>query len=176
MSEERLRALMIAAMAGDGRAYHALLTISADRLRAYFRRRLAGREEDVEDLVQETLVAIHRKRASYSPSLPFTHWLYGIARYRIIDLYRREGRRPTVPLGDLDFAVDEEADSVMASIDIDRLLADLPVKQATAIRLTKVDGFSTREAAERSGQSEPAVKANVQRGLKRLIARVQRSR
>jgi RNA polymerase sigma-70 factor, ECF subfamily len=173
VSEERLKALMIAALAGDGRAYHALLASSAERLRAYFARRLAGREEDVEDLVQETLVAIHRKRASYSPHLPFTPWLYGIARYRLIDMHRREGRRPTVPLKDLDFAMEPESDSILASVDVERLLAELPAKQSAAIRLTRIDGLTTREAAERSGQSEPAVKANVHRGLKRLVARIQ---
>lgn len=176
MSETRLKALMIAGMAGDAGAYHVLLTVLAERLRAYFRRRLAGRKEDVEDLVQETLIAIHRKRASYSPTLPFTPWLYGIARYRLIDLMRREGRRATVPLGDRDFAMESEADSILASIDVERLLGELPGKQATAIRLTRIDGLSTREAAEMTGQSEPAVKTNVHRGLKQLLAKIQGGR
>ena len=59
--------------------------------------------------MQETLIAIHARRATYDPALPFTAWVYGIARYKLIDEYRREKRRATVPLdeaGDL-FAHDE---------------------------------------------------------------------
>ena len=164
--------LMVAGIAGDDRAYHALLTLAAVRLRRYFARRLAGREADVEDLVQETLIAIHNKRSSYSPALPFTAWLHGIARYRLIDHFRREGRRLTVPLDDFDVAADETSDAVLAAIDVDALLEQLPAKQSAAIRLTRLEGLSTREAAERSGQSEPSVKVNVHRGLGRLMARI----
>ena len=172
MSEAQLKALMVAGMAGDARAYHALLILSAERLRSYFGRRLAGREADVEDLVQETLVAVHRKRATYSPALPYTAWLHGIARYRLIDHLRRDGRRASVPLEDADLAMAPEADSVLAAIDVETLLAELPSKQAAAIRLTRIEGLSTREAAERSGQSEPAIKVNVHRGLGRLMAKI----
>ena len=172
MSESELKALMLAGTAGDARAYQALLTLSAVRLRAYFARRLTARPAEVEDLVQETLMALHRKRASYSPALPFTAWLYGIARYRLIDHLRREGRRIRVPLDDADLSVEAETDSVLAAIDVDNLLAGLTRKQAAAIRLTRVEGLSTREAADRSGQSEPAVKVNVHRGLARLMAKI----
>ena len=172
MSEAQFKMLMVAGIAGDARAYQALLTLAAERLRRYFARRLVGREADVEDLVQETLMAVHNKRSSYSPSLPFTAWLHGIARYRLIDHFRREGRRATVPLDDFDLAADDASDSVLAAIDIDALLAQLPAKQAAAIRLTRLQGLSTREAAEASGQSEPAVKVNVHRGLGRLMARL----
>lgn len=168
--------LMVAGVAGDDRAYHALLTLAAERLRRYFARRLAGREAEVEDLVQETLIAIHNKRASYSPALPFTAWLHGIARYRLIDHFRREGRRATIPLDDFDLAAEETSDSVIAAIDLDTLLAQLPAKQSAAIRLTRLEGLSTREAAERSGQSEPSIKVNVHRGLGRLMAKIGGSR
>jgi RNA polymerase sigma-70 factor, ECF subfamily len=173
LSEEKFKALMIAGLAGNTAAYRALLELSAGRLRAYFRYRLAGREADVEDLVQETLLAIHNKRASYVSSLPYTAWLHAIARYRLIDFLRRQGRREQVPLDDVpELAIGDDSDAVLAGIDIDRLLDELPPKQAAAIRLTRIDGLSIREASERSGQSEPSVKVNVHRGLARLMARV----
>lgn len=172
MSEARLKALMVAGLAGDARAYHALLSLSAERLRAYFSRRLPTGSPEAEDLVQETLMALHRKRASYSPALPYSNWLYGIARYRLIDHFRREGRSVRVPLDDADLSIEPETDSILAAVDIDRLLEGLPAKQATAIRLTRIEGLTTREAAQRSGQSVPALKANVHRGLARLLARI----
>lgn len=173
MSEEKLKALMIASLAGDAGAYEALLHLSANRLRAYFRYRLAGRDADVEDLVQETLLAVHKKRASYMTSLPYTAWLHAIARYRLIDFLRREGKRATLALDDApELCVDDDSDAVLAGIDIERLLAGLPPKQAAAIRLTRIEGLSVSEAAERSGQSEPSIKVNVHRGLGRLFARM----
>lgn len=164
---------MLAGSAGDAESYRLLLHLSANRLRAYFRKRLSGRQADVEDLVQETLLAIHNKRASYSPALPYTAWLHAIARYRLIDFLRREGRRSETPLEDANEpGVEDDSDAVLAAIDVERLLAGLSPRQAAAIRLTRIEGLSVRQAAQRSGQSEPSVKINVHRGLGRLIARV----
>lgn len=169
--EAKLQALMVAGMGGSARAYEALLRLSAERLRSYFRRRLTGREADVEDLVQETLIAIHRKRGTYIPSLPFTAWLHGIARYRLIDFLRRDGRYVALPEEDsAEFAEEDGSSAVLAEIDIMSLLAGLTPKQANAIRLTRIEGYSVREAAVLSGQSEPAVKVNVHRGIGRMAA------
>ena len=175
--EAKLQALMVAGMGGNSRAYHALLRLCAERLRGYFRRRLVGREADVEDLVQETLIAIHSKRATYDPGLPFTAWLHGIARYRLIDLLRRSGRRAELSIDDGFEPVEESRiDAILAEIDVASLLASLSPRQAAAIRLTRIDGFSVREAAAMSGQSEPAVKVNVHRGLNRLAAAIRGER
>ena len=174
--EAQLNALMVASMGGHRRAYQTLLRLSAERLRSYFRRRLTRREADVEDLVQETLMAIHNKRASYDPSLPFTAWLHGIARYRLIDFLRRDKHRATLSVDDGFEPADYGAfEAVLAEADVASLLAELPSKQAAAIRLTRIEGYSVREAAELSGQSEPAVKVNVHRGLGRLIAAIKGS-
>lgn len=169
MTEADLKLLMVAGMAGDGRAQSALLSSCAVRLRAYFARRLAGRDHDVEDLVQDTLIAIHTRRESYDPALPLTAWLYGMARYKLIDHFRRNGIRATVPIDDVpEAAIEDDGDTVLARIDVDRLLATLPAKQAAAIRLTRIDGLAVTEAAGRSGQSETSIKVGVHRGLKKL--------
>jgi RNA polymerase sigma-70 factor (ECF subfamily) len=171
IDESKLKALMVASLDGNSRAYQALLRLCAERLRAYYRRRLGGHESEVEDLVQETLIAIHRKRASYDPALPFTAWLHGIARYRLIDHFRREYRRATLPLDEgLEPADESAVDAILAEIDVSSLLARLSQKQADAIRLTRIEGHSVRDAAEISGQSEPSIKVNVHRGIQRLVA------
>lgn len=173
MDEAKLKALMLASLKGHARAYQALLRLCAERLRAYYRRRLAGRDADVEDLVQETLIAIHTKRASYDPSLPFTAWLHGIARYRLIDQLRRDYRRATLPLDDELGPADSIAvDAILAELDVNALLARLTPKQADAIRLTRLEGHSVRDAAAISGQSEPAIKVNVHRGIGRLASAI----
>ena len=177
MTEEDLKLLMAAGCAGDARAQSALLSACAGRLRAYYGSRLTRQEADVEDLVQDTLIAIHTRRESYDPGLAFTAWLYGIGRYKLIDHYRRAGVRPTVSFDDVseDAVASEtdENDRAMASLDVERLLALLPPKQATAIRLTRLDGLAVSEAAALSGQSEASVKVGVHRGLLKLTALLQ---
>lgn len=173
IDEAKLKALMIASLDGHSRAYQALLRLTAERLRSYYRRRLPGREADVEDLVQDTLIAIHRKRESYDRRLPYTAWLHGIARYRLIDFLRREYRRATVPFDDqFDGEDDGAVEAILAEVDVANLLAKLSPKQATAIRMTRLEGLSIREAAQESGQSEPSVKVNIHRGIGRLMAAI----
>ena len=91
-AEDRLRALMLAASGGDGAAYRALLDALARHLRAFLRRRLARMPDEVEDLVQETLLAIHNQRHTYDPDQPLTAWVHAIARYKLVDMLRRHGR------------------------------------------------------------------------------------
>ena len=84
---------MLRAQAGDEAAYRVLLTELSERLRAYYRRRLTTQVSDAEDLVQETLLAIHNQRHTYDRSRPVTAWCYAIARYKLVDCLRRRGRR-----------------------------------------------------------------------------------
>ncbi len=166
---------MVRALAGDAAAYHRLLSTLTAHLRGYLARRLSDPAE-VEDLVQETLIAIHLKRATYDPSHPFTPWVHAIARHKLIDNYRHRRLRPTAELDDAhDLFADARHEGAMAARDLGRLLETLPAKQAEALRLTKLDGLSVSEAGARTGLSPSAVKVSVHRGLKTLSARLARS-
>lgn len=160
---------MLQAQKGDARAYSTLLAELTRLLRAYYARRLGDAQDDAEDLVQDTLIAMHRRRDSYDPGQPLTAWVYAIARYRLIDHYRRRKVRNPVPLEDAGalFAADE-IEPAMARRDVSRLLDRLPPARAALIRATKIDGLSNAEAGEAVGLSEGAVKVNVHRGLKAL--------
>lgn len=164
---------MLQGLAGDVAAQRRLLQGCAERLRHYYRRRLIGREADAEDLVQETLFAIHQRRASYDIRQPFTAWLHAIARYKLIDHLRASQRRRTLPLGEVGelLASEDPSEAFGAAADVATLLATLPPKQEEAIRLTKLDGFSVEEAAAITGQSPSGIKVGVHRGLKALVAR-----
>ena len=89
--EQRLRPLWLAAQAGDEAAYRKSLELMSQRLRAYFRRRMSDAPHDLEDLVQESLLAIHLKRETYDTSQSFTPWAFAIARHKLIDWFRRHG-------------------------------------------------------------------------------------
>lgn len=170
--EAELAPLWRRALAGDDAAYALALRRVSARLRAYFARRLAGHDE-VEDLVQETLLALHLQRASYDPGQPFTAWLHAIARYKLIDALRRRGRQAAW----LDYHDElpealEPADATElgAARDLALLLAELPEVQRRAIECTKLEGLSVADAARQLGCSESSVKVSVHRGLKRLAA------
>ena len=170
--EIRLKSLMLRGLDGDAKAHHVLLDALARLLRRYYGRRIGADAPDLEDLVQETLIAVHTRRASYDRDQPFTAWAYAVARYKLIDHYRRRKLRTTLPLDDADDLFYEgEAHAAMAARDLDRLLGQLPTKQHQAIRYTRIEGLSVAEAAARTGQSEASVKVGVHRGLKTLMAR-----
>jgi len=94
--EQRLKPMMLMGLAGDFSAQRQLLQLCAERLRDYYRRRLPDREFDVEDLVQESLIALHQRRASYDTQQPFTAWLHAIARYKLADHLRSQYRRRSI--------------------------------------------------------------------------------
>jgi RNA polymerase sigma factor (sigma-70 family) len=166
-NDQSLARLMALAQRGDAEAYHAVLTECKRWLGRFFGGRIAP--SMVDDLVQDTLVSLHRKRATYDPTRPFLPWLAAIARYRWVDQLRRTYRADEVELHD-DLVADLSGGDIAARISIERLLALLPERQAHVIRLVKIDGHSISEAALRSGQSEPLVKVNIHRGLKKLTA------
>ncbi len=165
-----LARLMAQAQDGDGSAYRLVLETSRDWLRRFFRNRIAP--QVIDDLVQETLLSLHNKRASYDPDRPFLPWLAAIARYRWIDELRRTYRTAADELSGSE-AAEPQDDELIARISLDRLLARLPASQITAIRLVKLEGLSIAEAAIRCGQSEPLVKVNIHRGLRRLAALIE---
>lgn len=156
---------MKAAQQGDTRAYRALLEEVQPWLTRFFARRMAWGMAD--DLTQETLLAVHAKRHTYDPALPFIAWIAAIAHYKWVDWVRRQVVRGEVELPDqIPVAADDHA--VHARLSIDRLLAVLPPKQAEAIRRVKLEGLSIEEASLASGQSVSLVKVNIHRGLQRM--------
>lgn len=177
--QAELEPLWVRAQAGDEVAYRAALACMARRLRAVLRRRLQALPHEVEDLVQETLLAIHIQRGTWDPAVPVGRWVLAIGRHKLIDLWRRRGRRealqdPLDELGDAEQPASEP--DTGAGRDLSVLIAALPEAQRRAIELTKLEGLSVSEASARTGASEAAVKVQVHRGLKRLAALVRRER
>jgi RNA polymerase sigma-70 factor (ECF subfamily) len=176
-SDAELRRLMRAGLDGDAEAHRLLLTRVSGRLRAYFRSRLTRLGHgpvEAEDLVQEALIAVHTRRHTYDAAQLFTPWLYGIARYKFLDYLRRtRASMRDVPMDEADEVMaHNEAESIESTLDVERMLADLPRKMRQAIQYVKLDGLSVRDAASRSGMSPSAVKVSVHRGLKRLARRI----
>ena len=177
-SEDRLRDLLVRGLAGDAPAYHAFLKELSAHLRAFLRGRLSRLPDEVEDLVQETLLAVHNQRHTYDAGQPLTAWVHAIARYKLIDLLRRRAGRDalTDPLDDaLDMFASSDTEAADARRDLARLLSRLPDRQRLPILHVKVEGLSVVDTARLTGMSESAVKVGIHRGLKVLAALIRKS-
>lgn len=163
--EDTLARLMIASQDGDSEAYDTLLTVTESLLRRYFRNRIV--EHAVDDLIQETLISLHTKRATWDRRRAFLPWLTVIARYRWVDHLRRHYRAAESAI-DETIGVESGEAAIVARFGCEQLLKQLPPTQAAAIRKTRIEGLSIIEAAAALGQSESLIKVNVHRGLKRL--------
>lgn len=170
-AEERWRNLFLEALAGNEKKYLVFLNEVAPHLRGYFRKRLPQSVNDVEDLVQETLLAVHIQRHTYDPQRPLTAWMHAIASYKLVDRWRARGSRELLTEsldGDDGAFAFTDREATDARIDIQSLLARLPDRYRLPILHVKLNGISIAEAASASGMSESAVKVGIHRGLKLL--------
>jgi RNA polymerase sigma-70 factor (ECF subfamily) len=177
--EDKLRKLMVLGNAGDTAAYHAFLKELSAHLRAFFRRRLVQLPDEAEDLVQETLLAVHNYRHTYDADQPLTAWIHAIARYKLVDMLRRRNGREALndPLDDeSDVLVSSDEQAMDAKRDVAKLLAQLPDRQRLPIQYVKLDGLSVVEAAQLTGMSESAIKIGVHRGLQALAEKMRCNR
>ena len=171
-TEAALKALMLLALDGDAQAYRLLLSQLGGRLRVYFERRMRDAPGDVEDLVQETLMAVHTRRATYDRAQPFTPWAFALARYKLIDHWRRRKVRATVPLDDHVEVLAACAPEPGSALDLERALGTLSERQQRLVRDVRIVGHSLAEAGARAGVSEGAAKVALHRALKSLGERM----
>jgi len=173
-AEAALRSLFLRGLDGDAKAYRDFLQRLSAHLRAFLGRRLFGWPDDVEDLVQECLLAMHNQRHTYQSDQPLTAWVHAIARYKMIDLLRAKSSREALqdPIDDDQglFAV-SDIEASDARRDLGGLLETLPERQRLPIVHVKIEGLSVAETASLTGMSESAVKVGIHRGLKALAAR-----
>jgi RNA polymerase sigma-70 factor, ECF subfamily len=163
---------MIAGLAGDETAYRKLLGEVAPRLRAQARAGLAraGRPPaDAEDIVQETLIALHVKRHTWDPGAAFGPWLRGIARHKLVDALRKRGAHGHVPIDDLTEVLPApEEDGGMPARDVLRHAERLAPGQRAVIEQIFVKGHDNAGAAGALGMTEVAVRVQLHRALKSL--------
>lgn len=173
--ETQLRPIFLAALAGDEAAYRLFLDTISLRLRGYLRQMLAraGRTEasEAEDVLQETLLALHLSRHTYDAASPVTAWAHAIARYKLVDYLRRSGRHAgALPLEDeVDrLAGPSESAAAEARLDLARAMEALPERTRRLIDQVKLQGASIAAAADAIGMTETAAKVAIHRGLQAM--------
>ena len=172
---------MHAAQAGDRQAYGELLREVTPFVRALLRRYCSHRQ-DIEEMLQDTLLSLHRVRRTYDPRRPFRPWLGAIAARRGIDGLRRRLRvarheisadaRSSETFSEP--AANDDIEALRARDELNELLQRLPVRQREALEALKLRQLSLAEASAASGQSVAALKVNTHRALKALRALFQK--
>lgn len=164
----RRAAWMERALGGDREAYRALLSDIQSDLARFVRRRVHDPQE-VDDIVQDVLLVIHRARHTYDPSRPFEPWMYAIARNTTIDAGRRKTRRGRREI------LTEELPEVAAGAETNEAplaaaLDQLPPSQREAFSMLKIEGLSVEAAAERAGVTPGTLRVRAHRAYRSVRA------
>lgn len=168
--ETELARLLRAAIAGDERAYRAFLLRAAALVRGFARRKAEG-GVDPEDIVQETLLAIHMKRHTWRSDGPVLPWLYAIARYKLVDAFRRRGRQLEVGVEEIAEISAEPERETISDREVGRVLDTLSPGQRAIVAAISLEGCSISETARAHGMSETAVRVALHRGLAAIARR-----
>lgn len=168
-NEQFLSSLLVASQGGDSQSYHQFLVEASELLKPFIRRKVKS-VEIIDDVLQDTLLAIHKSRHSYLPERSVLAWMFVICEHRIIDFYRqfrRLEKREIQTFADIEVEQIEHPHSIL----LEELLQRLPLKQREVIELLKFQGLSIKEVSAKTGLSESAVKVTTFRGyeaMKRL--------
>lgn len=172
--EEELAQLMRAAIAGEERAYVEFLRRTACLVRVVARRKIVQGGIDPEDIVQETLLAIHTKRHTWRDDAPIKPWVYAIARHKLLDAFRRRGRRLEIDIDEIAESFAGPESEILSDREIGRALEALAPGQRSVVAAISVEGRSIGEAARSLGMSEAAVRVALHRGLTAIARRFRR--
>jgi RNA polymerase sigma factor (sigma-70 family) len=163
----RMRAhLMERLQRGDAEACRLLLDDVGPALTRFLRARVAI--DEVEDVYQETFMALFQARHTYEPGRPLEPWLFAIARNLAADHSRRRWSRASWEELTAELPELAEGDSPAPAPDIERLLTRLPPAQREAFAMLKLDGMTLEDAAGRAGVSVGALKVRAHRAYRAL--------
>ena len=171
-----LSSLMHKAQQGDKQAYSTLFVQVTPKLRSFISRKI-NNPVDMEDIVQEILISLHKAGHTYDASRPFEVWMYTIARYRLNDhlrsYYKNESLKEKIRL-ESDYFYNNS--NVTSSTEIDESISELidalPEKQKTIVKMMKVEGYTAKETAEKVNMSETAVKVAAHRIYKKIAEKL----
>ena len=176
-TNDDLAGLMRQAQARDQRAYAELLRETARLLRPFLSRRLTA-DGEVDDLLQEILISIHKARHTYDGRRPYKPWAYAIAKFRLQDhlrMHYADRLRQAEDIAELENILHENVTET--AIDYESISGEiekLPEKQSTILRLMHQQGYTAKETAQKLGMNESAVKVAAHRAYKTLRQKLER--
>lgn len=156
----------------DRKAFELLYNRYAARIQAFLNRRL-GSSELNEDIVNEVMIVIWQQASEFQPTFRFSTWVFGIARRKALEAYRRTSRVPPEPPSTWTNGCEEEdlEDIALEAERLERIqnaLNRLPPDQRTALTLAFYYNYSQQEIATRTGYPVSTIKSQLRQGLQRL--------
>ena len=176
--EQTWEILLARANDGDGAAFACFLTAITPTLRAIIRRRGEALPLDQhEDILQEILLAIHLKRQTWRRQTPVRPWLYAVARYKVVDAFRRRRIATHLPIEDFeDILPEEDAPAPLTARDAEVMLGMIDGRSAALVRAVALDGQSAEEAGQGLGLTAATARVALHRAMKRLEQIAERMR
>ncbi len=172
--EAEWKRLLLGGLSGNEASYREFLRDVSSYLRGWAQASLkrAGRSPaEAEDIVQETLIAVHTRRHTWDKAQPVGPWLHGVARHKLIDSLRRRTGHDHLSVDEFAEVIPApQRDGGLAGQDVLRMVASLPGRQAAIVQALFVDGQRTCDIAAELKMSEGAVRVALHRALKQLAA------
>jgi len=173
--ELTLEQRMLLAQAGDKVVYENILKEIAPMIRNFLRKFNYRSLIDIDNLTQETLIAIHNSSHTYQANRSFRNWIFAIANYKLKDELRRLYRKKKFSEVDFcdveNFLFDEVEFDFEAKPTLSEMLYVLKPKQQEIIKLLKIECNSLQEAANKMNMSVAAIKVAAHRSYEILIAK-----
>jgi RNA polymerase sigma factor (sigma-70 family) len=168
--DEVWETLLARANEGDSAAFARFLHAVTPSLRTVIRRRGDGLPPDQhEDILQEVLLAIHLKRRTWRPDSPVRPWLYALARYKVVDAFRRRGATIVLPLEEFaDVLPEEYTAAPLSGRDAEVMLGLIDTRSALLVRAVALDGKTAEEAGETVGMTAGAARVALHRAMRRM--------
>ncbi|WP_237684835.1 sigma factor [Szabonella alba] len=167
---ETWESLLARANGGDAAAFSRFLTLVSPTLRAVIRRRgMALPPDQHEDILQEVLLAIHLKRLTWRADMPVRPWLYALARYKVVDAFRRRGAVLHLPIeAFVDILPQPEGEAPLSARDAETMLGMIDGRSAALVRAVALEGKSAEDAGEAVGLSAGTARVALHRAMRRL--------
>lgn len=166
---KELSGLLCAGLAGDSLAYAKFLGKITPLLRKMVSRRLNNSE--VEDVVQEVLISIHKARHTYDGERPIMPWIVSIARFRITDHLRKhyaQMRHQTSDIADYENILADVTDDSSESESVEELMDGVQENHRKILTLMHVEGYTAKEVGIKMNMNESAVKVAAHRAIKKI--------
>ncbi len=174
MTSPSLEDLLKEARQGNKKSYAHFLAEVTSLVRPYIRKKLSS-PEDQEDVIQDTLMSIHRSQLTYDLNRPIKPWIMAIATYRINDHLRKHYKKRENEVVDFDSIAEFLEDNVtnpQTDNELTNIVNTLPEKQRKIVYMLKVEGYSIKEIAKAMSMSESAVKVAAHRSYKKLKEKI----
>jgi RNA polymerase sigma-70 factor, ECF subfamily len=164
-----LTTLLCAGKNGDQVAYAQFLSAITPMLRRAIGRKIPSM--DVEDVLQEVLISIHKARHTYDSTRPIMPWVAAISNFRITDYLRKhyaQMRHQTCDIADYENILTDVTEDTYDNESIDELMEHVPAREQKILTLMHIEGYTAKEVGKQMDMNESAVKVAAHRAIKKI--------